>query len=77
MRVVVWVQERAAFSFVVHISDCTIQFGWYRVAETEASIVEDLRYQDNIGESVIDSQNNHGRQNALQNCPKYIKDISS
>lgn len=77
MRVIAWMQEGSAFRFTVDVVDCAVRLGRCRVAKAEAAIVEDLCYQDDVGESVVDGQYDHGWQDALQDRTKYVENISS
>lgn len=47
------------------------------VSQGEAAIVEDLAQKHNVGESVVDGENDHGGQNALQDGAEDVEDISS
>ena len=47
-----------------------------RVGEGEAAVVEALAEQDNVRERVVDCQNDHGREDALEHGSEDVEDIA-
>jgi hypothetical protein len=46
------------------------------VTQSEATVIEALSKEHNIGQSVVDGQNYHGWQDALENGTKNVKHIA-
>lgn len=49
--------------------------GWC-VGEGEAAVVEALTEQDDVGERVVDGEDNHGRENALEHGSEDVEHIA-
>lgn len=76
----VWARSRQQWlSLLHHSGSFDVRLGillGHLILECESPIVKDLQKQYNVGQRVVDGQDGHGRQHALQYRPENVKNIA-